>query len=53
MCTKEGRFRGIVANVLDCKIVVKEFELQSRYYVHFHTNSLGKCKNPFIPSATR
>ena len=37
---------GIVANVLDCYIVVSEFELQSRYYVHFRTNTLQKGMNP-------
>ena len=26
---------GVVANVLDCDIMVYKFELQSRYYVHF------------------
>ena len=31
-----------MANVLDCDIVVREFELQSCYYVHFRTNTLGK-----------
>ena len=36
---------------LDCGIVVREFELQSRYYVHFRTNSLGKSVNPiYLPS---
>ena len=40
-----------VANVLDSDIVVSEFELQSRYYVQFRINTLGKCMNPFIPSA--
>ena len=32
--------RSVVANVLDCDIVVSEFEHQSRYYVHFWTNTL-------------
>ena len=26
-----GNFRGIVANVLNCDVLVTEFELQSRY----------------------
>ena len=30
------------AFVLDCDIVVHKFELQSRYYVHFRTNTLTK-----------
>ena len=34
---------------IDCKIVVSEFEFQSRYYVHFRTNILGKGMNPPYP----
>ena len=26
----------VVANVLNCDIAVKEFELQSHYYIHFY-----------------
>ena len=33
---------------LDCEMIVNEFELQSRNYVHFRTNTLGKGMNPFI-----
>ena len=33
---------------LDFGIVETEFELQSRYYVHFQTNTLGKGVNPLI-----
>ena len=29
-----------MVKVLDCGIVVSEFELQSHYYVHFQTNTL-------------
>ena len=29
-------------------IVVREFVLQSRYYVHFRANTLGKGMNPLI-----
>ena len=32
----------------DCGIVAREFELQSRYYVYFRTNTLGKGMNPLI-----
>ena len=32
--------RGEVANLLDCDTVASEFELQSRYYTHFWTNTL-------------
>ena len=40
--------RGEVANVLGCNIVVSEFELQLRYYIHFQTNTLGKHINSLI-----
>ena len=43
-------YRGLVINVLDCDIVVSEFELQSRNHVHFRTCSFGKGMNPLIPS---
>ena len=32
----------VMANVLDCDIVIREFELQTRHYVHLRTNTLGK-----------
>ena len=41
---------GAVANVLDCNIVVIEFEFQTRYYVHFWTITLGKIINLLIPT---
>ena len=34
---------------MDCGIVVCEFVLQSRYYVHFRANTLGKGINPSYP----
>ena len=37
------------ANELDCDTVVCEFELHSRYYIHFQINTLGKSINPLIP----
>ena len=33
---------------MDGGIVVREFELQSRYYVRFRANTLGKGVNPLI-----
>ena len=33
---------GVMVKVMDCGIVVREFVLQSRYYVHFRANTLGK-----------
>ena len=43
-----GHPRGVIVKALDCGIVVSEFELQSRYYVHFRTNTIGKGMNPII-----
>ena len=43
-----GCSRGEMVKALDCGIVANEFELQSRYYVHFRTNNLGRCINPFV-----
>ena len=42
-------FWNVMGKVLDCDIVESEFELQSRYSVHFRTNNLGI--NPLIPPA--
>ena len=42
---------GAAANVLDYEIVVSEFKLQSCYYIHFQTNTLGKGMNMLIPQA--
>ena len=33
---------GIMVKTMDCRIVVSEFVLQLRYYVHFWANTLGK-----------
>ena len=35
-----------MVKVMDCGIVVSEFVLQLRYYVHFWENTLGKGINP-------
>ena len=43
-----GASRGVMVKTLVCEIVVGEFVLQSHYYVHFRTNTLGKCMNPLI-----
>ena len=39
---------GVMVKALDCGIVVYEFVLQSRYYVHFQANTLGKGMSPLI-----
>ena len=40
--------RGVEANVLNCDIVVCEFELHSRNLVYFQANTLEKSKKLFI-----
>ena len=40
--------RGVMVKAMDCGIVVREFVLQSRYYVDFRANTLGKGMNPLI-----
>ena len=40
--------RGVMVKALDCGIVVREFVLQSRYYVHFRENTIGKGMSPLI-----
>ena len=42
---------GIMAKVLNCSLEVIEFELQSHYYAHFLTNTLGKGMKLLIPPA--
>ena len=37
--------------VLDCDILVSEFELQSRYHVHFRTKTFRKYMISFILSS--
>ena len=46
--------QGVVAYVLVYEVLVSEFELQWRDYVHFYTNILGKVMNRLIlPSKRR
>ena len=41
---------GIVANVLDCDIVISEFQLHLCNYIHFQTDSLNpKKKGKIVP----
>ena len=39
---------SVVVNVQECDIVLREFELESRYYIHFRTNILRKGINRLI-----
>ena len=43
-----GYPRGVMVKAMDYGIVVREFVLQSRYYVQFRANTLGKGMNPLI-----
>ena len=45
---QRGCPRCVMVKTIDCGIVAREFELQSRYYVHFRTNILEKGMNPLI-----
>ena len=40
--------RSVMVKVMNCGIVVSDFVHQSRYYVNFRTNTLGKGMNPLI-----
>ena len=46
-----GVHRGVMVKAMDCAVVINEFELQSRYYVHFRTITLGKGMSSFIHAA--
>ena len=46
--TLRGCPRVVMAKAMDCGIVVSEFVLPSRYYVHFRADTLGKGMNPLI-----
>ena len=43
--------RGVMVKAMDCGIIVSKFKLQSRYYIHFQANTLGKGMNPLILQA--
>ena len=49
-CTNNmgGCPRGVMVKAMDCGIVERVFVLQSRYYVHFRANTLGKGMNLLI-----
>ena len=40
--------RGVMVKAKDCGIVVRDFVLQSRYYIHFRANTLWKSMNHLI-----
>ena len=44
----KGCPRGVMVKAMDYGIVLSEFVLQSRYYVHFRVNTLGKSMNRLI-----
>ena len=43
VCPRDG-----MVQAMGSRIVVSEFVLQSRYYVHFRANTLGKGMNTLI-----
>ena len=49
---KKRSFRGVMPKLLDCDLEVREFEFQSRYYVHFKTRIHGKGINTLTPPTT-
>ena len=49
--TYVGIPHGVVANVLNCDIIVSKFKLQLHFNcIHFWTNALGKIMNLLIKS---
>ena len=42
---------SVVINVIDCDIIVSEFESKARIYVQFWTNIFEKRMNPLISPA--
>ena len=40
-----------MANMLECDIIVSEFELQSHYYIYFRNYNLRKRMNLLSPPA--
>ena len=48
MTIKHAIPKIVMVKAMNCGIVVREFVLQSRYYVHFRANTLGKGMNPLI-----
>ena len=49
----EGSHHGVMAKVLDYSLEISEFELQSRYYVHFQTTTFEKAMKTAYPSSYR
>ena len=46
-----GGPRGVIVKAMNCGVVVREFVLQLRYYVHFRANTLGKGMKLLILTA--
>ena len=43
-----GGHCGVILKAMDCGILVSEFVIQSHYYIHFRTNTIGKGMNTLI-----
>ena len=50
--TKGDNPSSVMTNELECSLQVGKFELQSCYYVDFHTNTLERAMNPLIPQVS-
>ena len=46
---KSGGPHTVVANLLDCDIVISKFQLQSCYYIHFQTYLWERYQLPYPP----
>ena len=46
---KGGCPHGVMVKAMDCGIVVREFVLQSRYYIHFRANTPWERYEPLYP----
>ncbi len=46
---KKGGARGVMVTPMDSGILVSEFVIQSRYYLHYRANTLEKGMNPPYP----
>ena len=46
------KLRNVVVNEHYCDTLASEFDLQSRFYVHFRTNTFGYSKNLLRPPSS-
>ena len=46
--TSRESYSDVKAKEFDCNLKESEFKLYFFHYVHFQTNTVGKCMNPII-----